>query len=290
MHYLQAMLSAVPEGDGNCDRRGTAADLVAISSQLGAPADPACPSADVDGDGSITAADLQRAASAIFAHRPIYAGGPFSGRQPFGDFATGTATTQFPGNSFASSLPLNRMQRLSWEVRLNGAESVAEVAANPLATSLAIVDLRRKYSEGLAAIESTSQQQFQKSFVALSADEQDQVLAASDAAFYELVTQQTVEGMLCAPEYGGNRNLIGWQLTGFDGDSQPLGYTLGFDEGAGAYIERSDKPNSRPNPDETCAGFSANVIRFLTVVSTNTITAPGGRFRSPFCFDVGGAK
>ena len=62
------------------------------------------------------------------------------------------ATEQFPGNAFASTIPLNRMQRLSWQVRLGGAATTPEVAHNPLASSLPHVDLRRKYSDGLAAI------------------------------------------------------------------------------------------------------------------------------------------
>src|SRR5205085_1998033 len=96
----------------------------------------------------------------------------------------------------------------------------------------------------------------------------------------------TAEGMFSVPEYGGNRNRVGWQLIGFDGDSQPLGYTLGFDEAAQSYIERPDKPNSGPDPDEACAGFSANVLRFLSLITLTGDTQPAMRFRSPFCFEV----
>ena len=31
--------------------------------------------------------------------------------------------------------------------------------------------------------------------------------------------------MYGAPEYGGNRDLVGWRSIGFEGDVQPRGYT-----------------------------------------------------------------
>lgn len=283
--YIQGLLSAIPAADSNCDRRSSAADLVALTQQLSGT-EPICRAADADGDGALSPADLPQTAAAIFESRPIFAGGPFSGRTPYGDFEHGRAADQFPGNSFQSVIPLNRLQRLAWTVRLDGADSVAEVGANPLARSLSYVDLRHRYRLGLAAIDEASHARFGLSFVDLTDAQQDQILSASDSAFVDLITAHTVEGMFCAPEYGGNRDRIGWQLIGFDGDSQPLGYTLGFDEQTQAYVERPDKPCSRPDPDESCAGFSASVVRFLGVISLTEETQPAMRFRSPFCFDV----
>src|SRR5436190_533622 len=46
----------------------------------------------------------------------------------------------------------------------------------------------------------------------------------------ELVSQ----GAFAAPEYGGNRDGAGWALCNYEGDSQPLGYSL-YDEKAGRY-------------------------------------------------------
>jgi hypothetical protein len=37
--------------------------------------------------------------------------------------------------------------------------------------------------------------------------------------------QHACEGAYGAPEYGGNRDLMGWRAIAFDGDSQPRGYT-----------------------------------------------------------------
>jgi len=112
------------------------------------------------------------------------------------------------------------------------------------------------------------------------------VLAAVDAAFVNLVTGHVLEGFLCVPEYGGNRARIGWQLIGFDGDSQPLGYTLGFDETAQQYIERPDKPNSKADPDDPCANFSPKVAAFLGTIARAEFTRPGNLFRTPYCFEV----
>lgn len=286
-HYIQGMLSALPGGDANCDRRGGAADIIALVSANGAPTDPGC-SGDLDGDGQLTDADLAAAPAVHFNARPIFAGGPYSGRQPFGDFATGKPAGTRPGNSFLNEIPLNRVQRLAWQVRLDGADGVAEVAANPLARELPDVDLRRRYREGLAAIEADSQRRFGTSFVGLTAAQQSQVISAADPTFVNLLTQHTVEGLFCPPEYGGNRELVGWELAGFDGDSQPLGYTLGFDEELQQYIERSDKPNSRPDPGDPCSGFSPGVTRFLSLVIAADETKPSMRFRNPYCFDIDG--
>jgi hypothetical protein len=284
--YIQGLLSALPAADANCDGRRGAADLTAIVLQLDSPADSECAGADVTHDGTVAATDARSAEIALFEAKPIFAGGPFSGRQPFADFATGVVTANFPRNSFEDFLPLNRLQRLSWTVRLDGAAAVPEVAANPLATELTVVDLRRKYDEALAQIDQLSADRFQRNFFRLTEAQQDEILAELPAAFLNLLTEHVIEGLLCDPVYGGNRGRVGWALIGYDGDSQPLGYTLGFDEETQQYIENLDKPNSKPNPDEMCSGFSARVVSFLSVVATAEQTAPGMRFRSPYCFEA----
>src|SRR5206468_3386387 len=68
--------------------------------------------------------------------------------------------------------------------------------------------------------------------------------------FRSLLTELIMQGVFAAPEYGGNRNLGGWRLIHYEGDSQPLGYSI-FDPSlpmGGDYHERSDFPNSRANP------------------------------------------
>jgi len=290
--YIQGLLSQLPFVDANCDGRRGAADFTAIMLRQGSSAEQGCRGADVNGDGTVDGTDLQSAKLAFFNARPVFAGGPFSGRHPFGDFATGEITTTFPAPSFDNFIPLTRLQRLSWKVRLDGATGIPELADNPLASSLPDVNLRAQYRTGLAQLDQTSQTQFSKLFVQLSTAQQDQILnAAANAAFLDLLTRHTFEGLLSDPVYGGNRDRIGWQLVGYDGDSQPLGYTLGFDEGTQEYIERSDKPNSRPNPDETCAGFGETMAAFLGAIASlsSTISAepsPNMVFPNPYCFGI----
>lgn len=278
--YIQGLLSAFPSADANRDGRRGAADLTAIVAALGS--DDAA--ADVDRDGSVTGADIALATTSLYNGRPIFAGGPFSGRNPYGDPTTGTPSGRFPRDSFQDYVELPRVKRLAWMVRLDGASAVPEVEDNPLALSLTDVDLRRKYREGLPLFDEVAQELQAADFAALTAEQQDEVLAEVQKrtpAFVNLLMGHSIEGLLCAPEYGGNRERLGWVLVGFDGDSQPLGYTI-FDETAQEYRERPDKPNSKPNPGEDCSGLSDEMLEFLRVA---LVTLAGAEeFEAPFCF------
>ena len=46
-----------------------------------------------------------------------------------------------------------------------------------------------------------------------------------DAEFLELLWEHCCEGMYGAPEYGGNRGLVGWNYIDYLGDVQPRGYS-----------------------------------------------------------------
>ncbi len=302
--YVQSLLSFLPGADANCDRRVDAADVTAVWRQAaGAP--PLCPpGGDVNGDAAVDGRDVTAAQAAVFRARPVFAGGPFSGRNPQPHFPIGStpcvvchgagggaaaaggagqATVDvFPPDAFREFLPLTRLQVMSWKVRLLGAEAVPEVAENPLAASLPDVALRGAYRDGLAQLDDIGRAQFGLPFVELAADQRTQVLNKAPA-FRDLVTRHVIEGTLCAPEYGGNRDQLGWQLVGFDGDSQPLGYEIYDASVEGNYRERPDKPNSGPNPDEDCSGFSANLDHFLDLISGVT---GGRRFSDPYCFGV----
>jgi hypothetical protein len=312
LQYIQSMLSFMPGADANCDRRVDATDVPATIGQLGRRGTrPGCrDSGDVNGDGAVDAGDVAGSTVAVYAAHPIFAGGPFSGRQAQPHFPTGSTpcfechgaapqtggaalaaapraaiVDNYPPDAFADFLQPNRLKALSWKIRMLGAAAVPEVADNPLAREMVETDQRRKYRDGLDALENLSQQSFAKPFVALDDMQRSEVFDHADAEFVLLLTYHTVEGLLCAPEYGGNRDRLGWQLAKFDGDSQPLGYTI-YDENLNGYRERTDKPNSKPNPDETCSGFSAALIRFLRVVSSADLTKPNKVFSSPFCFDL----
>ena len=290
--YVQALLSAFPGADANGDGRVSAADLTAVALAAGEPST----AADVDGDGRIGEADRATtvaslfggpvlAGPAAFAGRPLFADGPFSDRNPFPDPATGTPSERHPDNAFRNATPLTRLQRLAWTARLLGANAVPELSDNPLARTLSDTNLRQRYREGVALVADLSAQDFGAPFDELTAEQQDTVVAKlrrQSRGFYDLLVDHTIEGLLCAPEYGGNRDLVGWQLVGFDGDSQPLGYTI-FDETLGDYRERPDKPNSTIDPDDPCSGFSESMTRFLRVVLVQLAGAT--EFPEPFCFD-----
>jgi gluconate 2-dehydrogenase gamma chain len=86
------------------------------------------------------------------------------------------------------------------------------------------------YTQGLADLESKSHELFGSGtkFSALSADQQIQVLKAIEKTpFFEQIRMHTVTGFLANPEYGGNRNEIGWKLIGFEAKyhyEPPFGY------------------------------------------------------------------
>lgn len=189
----------------------------------------------------------------------VYAGGPFSGRAPFVT-TSGEASNNFPENNFDDFLPLTRLQLLSWRVRVLGSDAVPGSDFNG-----PVVGWRQQYRNGLAAIQSKSQTQFRSNFEDLSDTQKAQILRVADSAFVGLLTEHVLEGMFCAPEYGGNRDGIGWRLIGYDGDSQPLGYSL-FDETTMRYRERADKPCSTANPDEQFLGVDAGTRELLSFV------------------------
>lgn len=197
----------------------------------------------------------------------VFAGGPFSNRNPFPDPTTGTPSTTYPPDDFLNFIPLNRLQLMSWRVQLLGTAAVPGSDFNAAVLG-PVIGWRDQYRSGLAQIEALSQQSYNAAFADLAADQQDAVLASlnqENADFVSLITGHTLEGMFCAPEYGGNTNRIGWNLIQYDGDSQPLGYSI-FDETTMSYNERSDKPNSTQNPDEDFSGVDATTAQFLTLI------------------------
>jgi hypothetical protein len=267
----------------------------------------------VNGDGAVDRTDLGAAVAAVFRARPMFAGGPFSGRNPQPHFPIGTtpcnvchgvnadaraaaggaggATVEvYPPNAFRQFLPMNRLQTLSWKVRLLGPPAVPEVAENEalaaFVAELPEVDLRNRYRRELAEIEAASQRPpYEKRFVDLTREQQHEVLRQADPRFIDLLTRHVIQGTLCAPEYGGNRDRLGWQLAGFDGDSQPLGYEIYDESVPGFYRERDDKPNSRPDPGEECSEFSDNMKRFLDFISR---ASGGGPLDEPGCLELDG--
>jgi len=93
------------------------------------------------------------------------------------------------------------------------------------------------YRAGLAGIDAVSRERFEKPFVELAAEQQDEVLAAVEsgkadgwpasgvppAKFFEAVRAHTIIGFLADPKYGGNRDHAGWKVVGYPGGGHHLG-------------------------------------------------------------------
>lgn len=127
----------------------------------------------------------------------IWAGGPFSGRHG-GDA------------SFGKFLALSPMEELAWRTRIEGSQGIPERELRG-----EVIGLQQQYREGLARLGAD--------FIEIGPEEQDARLRA-EPELTELVYGHACEGMYGAPEYGGNRDLVGWRYIGLDGDVQPAGY------------------------------------------------------------------
>ena len=139
----------------------------------------------------------------------IYAGGPFSDR--------GGAAI----NRFERFIALDPYEERAWRLRIQGSRGRAELEFNGPVTGY-----QKIYRNGLAALDSAAGP---TGFAALPGIARDLVLGtANDPDVNGLVQVgflHTLEFMYGAPEYGGNRDLIGWRVADYDGDVQPRGYT-----------------------------------------------------------------
>ena len=79
-----------------------------------------------------------------------------------------------------------------------------------------MVGLQLRYREGLALLG--------EDFCDLTPEDRDERLRAHPE-LTDLLYEHACEGMYGAPEYGGNRDGIGWRAVRFDGDVQPRGWT-----------------------------------------------------------------
>jgi len=87
---------------------------------------------------------------------------------------------------------------------------------------------RPAYAAGLAALDAYARTAAGAAFAELAPERQDGVLTdleqnratgftPSSAAFFDLVLGHTLEGTFGDPNYGGNRDFIGWELLGYPG-------------------------------------------------------------------------
>jgi hypothetical protein len=128
----------------------------------------------------------------------IWAGGPTSGRAGgaprFGRFHSLTA-----------------LDELAWRMRIEGSQGLPAREFNG-----PVEGLQETYRRGLAALGDD--------FSAADGAEQRRRLRA-DELFCSILYGHCCEGMYGAPEYGGNRDGVGWSYLGREGDVQPRGFT-----------------------------------------------------------------
>jgi len=190
----------------------------------------------------------------------IFAGGPFSNRNPFPDNSTGTPSNKRPRDAFRRFIRLTGAQQLRWQAELLGSTQVPGAAFNDAAAGGPLPGLRQMYRDGLRVVDTAARNMAGAPYAALPGDQQDAILTTLDRtvftpdarrgmSFVDVLIQHTLEGCFSLPEYGGNRDGRGWALLGLEGDDQPLGYSI-FSRAKDGYNERPDHPMSTPNPDE----------------------------------------
>lgn len=80
--------------------------------------------------------------------------------------------------------------------------------------------LQKQYRHAVKALDAAAKG---NDFAAANHGEQDSILTKLGAQ-RDLIFGHTIEGMYSVPEYGGNRNTVGWKSVGWPGDSQRRGY------------------------------------------------------------------
>lgn len=240
---------------------------------LEAAAERILPPIDGVGPAKTRAVDyIERMLTAFDRDPPlIFAGGPYSGRHPYPDNNTGRPSHDYPVDSFQHFLPLSRVKEIGWRVRLFGSENVEGGDFNDAVIG-PTAGYRQRYADGLKSIDGASGELFGKPLAALRPEQQDEALLQADGEFLLFFAGHIVEGMYGDPAYGGNDDRSGWRSVRFDGDSQPLGFSI-YDASTGTYRERAEAPLSTANPDEDFAGFDNDVLEMVN----NIVTGTGGK-------------
>ena len=219
---LQALVVSAP-GPGQAGRFLTAHELDTLRAVTArfVPGPPDDPDPGALEAGVAEAIDLLLAA---FTLDPplIHAGGPFSDR---------AGATH---DDFADFVPLDAHAALGWRIRLEGSQGLPEREfAGP------VTGLQEIYRSGLAHLDERSQQAFGVDFEDAPGPAQDLLLSDQTdgdlQTFVGAALANTLEAMYGPPEYGGNRSLVGWGYTRWQGDLQPRGST--------------DAEVSQPGPD-----------------------------------------
>lgn len=242
-------------------------------SALGALANAVMPPDDTPGGKDLGAVQYIEKLCTAFdgadaTHAPaIYGGGPFSGRMPFAD-DQGNPSTNFPPNSFANFLFLDRVKDAGWRLFIQG-PSATLVQPNvgvalPTGSVPAIVGLRDRMKAGLKDAMQASIDLGFGELATLSESDLIAFLNKLESGFRDLVIDLVQQACFCPPEYGGNIALGGWKLAHFEGDPQPLGYSV-WSTAQNKYVERPDAPMSTPNATDP-EPLSPDIVAFIDQV------------------------
>jgi hypothetical protein len=205
---VRALLAAAPAA-GQPGRFLNAHELDTLRAVAGRfiPGPPEDPDPGAVEAGAAEAIDLYLAA---FTFDPplIHAGGPFSDR-------AGASH-----DDFADFVPLDHLAELSWRIRLEGSQGKPEREfAGP------VTGLQEVYRTGLAHLDARAG----GDFAALPGPAQDLILSdLTDSTVQDFVgaaLSDVLDATYGPPEYGGNRNLVGWTVNNWPGDTQPRGFT-----------------------------------------------------------------
>jgi hypothetical protein len=183
----------------------------------------------------------------------IYAGGPFSNRNPNPDGS-------YPDNDFANFIELDRVNDASWRLFVFGSSALPNGAPNEALLG-PVVGLQQQLAQGLDGAAAMKIADPAKLFDQLPED------------FRTLLIELVTEAAFAAPEYGGNPGLAGWNMIHFEGDSMPQGYSR-FD--GTSYIERPEAPLSTPNPGPDPEPLTDDIHSLLETV----VAVLGGRVRT----------
>jgi hypothetical protein len=254
------MLAAAP-GMAGCksDKGQSAVFSDDERSALAAFADVIIPPDDEPGGAALGAVDfIERLLTAFDDNSvipPIFAGGPFSGRQPLPD-ETGHASTNFPPNDFTNFIELDRVNEAAWRLKVLGSAGLPNGAPNAQLQG-ALKSLKDQILEGIHSAMTTSE-------TPITQQSYDDLLATFNAQLQDwkdLMIELVTQAAFCAPEYGGNIGLAGWKMCHFEGDTQPLGYSQWDGK---QYVERPESPLTTANPGADPAPIGPDVDMLLS--------------------------
>jgi hypothetical protein len=222
-------------------------------------ADHVLPADREPGGAALGVVDYIERLMTAFDHDPprIFAGGPFSNRDPFSESA---ASPNKAPDAFASYIALDRVNEAAWRLKIYGSSGLPGGGPNDAVLGPQ-KGMRDTLRDGLKELSAAAPQGLDK----LSSDDLEKLLA-QHPEFRTLIVELTLEGAFAAPEYGGNRGGAGWDIAHWEGDTLPLGFSF-YDPAISAYRERDAFPVSKANPGADPAPLDDETIAFVTKIA-----------------------